>query len=196
MWSSSRFSPASIPRATWRGHSSARVTARRVNGRSGLELVLDTLLSGTAGELRRDDVMPAANCTPFSRESTRSRRDRVRDVYLTIDADLQAIAEAALEAALEQTGSSGGDVLMADPRTGELLAVASRREGSVRDGPGLHVSPYEPGSTVKPFLLATLLEEGPRARLDDPRLRRERVNIRTAHRVITDVHTARHDLGS
>jgi cell division protein FtsI (penicillin-binding protein 3) len=152
-------------------------------GQSGLELVLDTLLRGTPGELvgRRDGrgelyPIPASPQTP-----ARSGRD----VYLTIDANLQAIAEAALEVALEQTGSSGGDVLMADPRTGELLAVASRREGAAGTVPAF-TSPYEPGSTVKPFLLATLLGEGV-VRLED-RVYAEHGEYRTAHRVITDVH--------
>jgi cell division protein FtsI (penicillin-binding protein 3) len=152
-------------------------------GRSGLELVLDTLLSGTPGELvgRRDargELYPIL--TSPDRPATAGR-----DVYLTIDANLQAIAEAALETALEQTGSTGGDVLMADPRTGELLAVASRREGSTGTVPAF-TSPYEPGSTVKPFLLATLLEED-LAQLDD-RVYAEKGEYRTAHRVIRDVH--------
>ena len=152
-------------------------------GRSGLELVLDTLLSGTAGELlgRRD---ARGELYPILTSPEKPARPG-RDVYLTIDADLQAIAEAALETALEQTGSSGGDVLMADPRTGELLAVASRREGSSGTVPAF-TSPYEPGSTVKPFLLATLLEED-LAGLDET-VYAEKGEYRTAHRVITDVH--------
>ena len=153
------------------------------HGRSGLELVLDTLLSGTAGELlgRRD---ARGELYPILTSPEKPARPG-RDVYLTIDADLQAIAEAALETALEQTGSSGGDVLMADPRTGELLAVASRREGIAGTVPAF-TSPYEPGSTVKPFLLATLLEED-LARLDES-VYAENGEYRTAHRVITDVH--------
>jgi len=152
-------------------------------GRSGLELVLDTILSGTPGELvgRRD---AAGELYPLDSTPARPARSG-RDVYLTIDADLQAIAEAALEASIVQTGSSGGDVLMADPRTGELLAVASRREGSVGTVPAF-TSPYEPGSTVKPFLLATLLDKD-LARLDE-RVYAESGTYRTAHRVITDVH--------
>jgi cell division protein FtsI (penicillin-binding protein 3) len=152
-------------------------------GGSGLELVLDTLLSGTPGRLvgRRDAhgelyPIPASPNTPPTSG---------QDVYLTIDANLQAIAEAALEAALKQTGSSGGDVLMADPRTGELLAVASRRDGSIGTVPAF-TSPFEPGSTVKPFLLATLLAED-LAQLDE-RVYAENGTYRTAHRVITDVH--------
>lgn len=153
------------------------------HGRSGLELVLDSLLNGTPGELvgRRD---ARGELYPIPASPQRPARSG-RDIYLTIDSDLQAIAEAALESALEQTGSSGGDVLMADPRTGELLAVASRRDGTAGSVPAFS-SPYEPGSTVKPFLLATLLGED-LARLDD-RVYAEQGEYRTPHRVITDVH--------
>jgi cell division protein FtsI (penicillin-binding protein 3) len=74
---------------------------------------------------------------------------------------------------------------MADPRTGELLAVASHRQGSAGTVPAF-TSPYEPGSTVKPFLLATLLAED-LARLDE-KVFVENGEFRTPYRVITDEH--------
>lgn len=152
-------------------------------GMSGLELVLDSLLQGSPGELvgRRD---ARGELYPIPALPQRPAQTG-RDVYLTIDADLQAIAEAALDAALDQTGATGGDILMADPRTGELLAVASYREGSEGSIPAF-TSPYEPGSTVKPFLLATLLGEG-LADLDE-KVYAEGGRYRTPYRVITDVH--------
>lgn len=153
------------------------------SGLSGLELVLDTVLRGTPGKLLgRRDARGELYPIPAGRDRTPTPG---RDVYLTIDADLQAIAEAALENAIERTGSSGGDVIMADPTTGELLAVASRREGAAGTVPAF-TAPYEPGSTVKPFLLATLLAEG-LANLDEP-VYAEHGVYRTAHRVISDVH--------
>ncbi|MCL7971186.1 MAG: penicillin-binding transpeptidase domain-containing protein [marine benthic group bacterium] len=152
-------------------------------GRSGLEGVLDSILTGTPGRLtgRRDahgELYPIP-------ESPDHPAEPGHDVYLTIDADLQAIAEAALEKGLQRTGSSGGDVLMADPRTGEILAVASRRQGSSGTIPAF-TSPYEPGSTVKPFLLATLLSED-LADLDE-KVFAENGEYRTPHRVLTDEH--------
>lgn len=152
-------------------------------GVSGLELVLDSLLRGSPGELvgRRD---ARGELYPLRRPSQRVAIPG-RDVVLTIDAELQAIAEAALAEALERTGAAGGDILMAEPATGELLAVASRREGNPGTVPAFAV-PYEPGSTVKPFLLATLLSEG-LADLDD-RVFVEDGVLRTPYRVITDVH--------
>ncbi len=152
-------------------------------GQSGLELVLDTLLRGSAGSRTgRRDARGALYPIP-ALPQTPARPGR--DVFLTIDADLQAIAEAALAAGLEETGASGGDILMVDPGTGEVLAVASRRAGTLGSVPAF-TSPYEPGSTVKPFLLATLLSENA-VRLTD-RVYAEGGEYRTDHRVITDVH--------
>ena len=152
-------------------------------GQSGLELLFDSLLVGTEGEVvwRRDargELYPVP-------EAERSLPLPGRDVFLTIDLELQEIAEQALSRALAETGASGGDVLMADPRTGELLAVASVRNDR-KFGIPAFTDPYEPGSTMKPFLIATLLQEN-RATLDD-RVAVENGVWRTAHRTIRDVH--------
>ena len=80
-----------------------------------------------------------------------------RDIVLTIDADLQEIAREALAHALRQTGAVSGDMLMADPRTGEILAAVSSKPGG-RNWRAV-TEPYEPGSTLKPFIVATLLAE-------------------------------------
>src|SRR5690606_16817923 len=89
-----------------------------------------------------------------------------RDVYLTIDYDLQEIAETALAEAVEANRARGGELVMADPRTGEILAAVSRgSENRARNWRGVTV-PYEPGSTIKPFTVAALLALG-RATLRD-----------------------------
>ena len=152
-------------------------------GRSGLELLLDSLLVGTEGRaVWKVDARGERYPVP---EAGRSLPRPGLDVFLTIDLELQAIAEQALERALAETGSSGGDVLMTDPRTGEVLAVASRR-GDRKFGIPAFTDPYEPGSTVKPFLIATLLQEN-LAGLDD-RVDVEMGEWRTPHRTIRDVH--------
>jgi cell division protein FtsI (penicillin-binding protein 3) len=107
------------------------------------------------------------------------------DVVLTIDAELQEIAEAALARALTETGAAGGDVILADPRTGEILALASVTTGGEARIPAF-TDPYEPGSTSKPVLLATLLQEN-LARLDE-KIDVEGGTYRTPYRTITDVH--------
>jgi len=105
-------------------------------------------------------------------------------VVLTLDAGLQEIALEALRDAVESTGARGGDLLVTDPRTGDVLAMVS-----LRDGASTHLgsinTPYEPGSTLKPFTVATLLREG-RAALQDS-VDTEGGRWVTQGRTITDV---------
>lgn len=157
-------------------------------GRSGLELALDSLLRGHPGAMltRRDGLGKTHPLPDGQIEPPRPGYD----VHLTIDVRLQTIAENALEHALEKTGASGGDILLTDVGTGEILAVASRRES---DGPGAGVpaftDPYEPGSTAKPFLLAALLAEN--AVDVDERIDVEGGEYRTeTGRLVRDVHEA------
>ncbi len=82
------------------------------------------------------------------------------DVVLTIDVDLQEIAQEALVDALDSTRAVSGDMVIADPHTGEILAAVSRRGDGVARSWTAATSPYEPGSTVKPFTVAALLAEG------------------------------------
>lgn len=152
-------------------------------GRSGMELALDSVLSGEPGRAlsRRDG---RGRLFPLPDAKITDARPG-HDVYLTLDGELQTIAENALDHALKETGASGGDILLMDPETGELLALASRRSGEPGGVPAF-TSPYEPGSTAKPFLLASLLA-AERVSLDDS-IYAENGVYRTANRTIRDVH--------
>ncbi|MFQ5691061.1 MAG: penicillin-binding transpeptidase domain-containing protein [Gemmatimonadota bacterium] len=153
------------------------------HGVSGVERQLDSLLRGHPGaSLARQDALGETYWLP---DAQLSPPRPGQDVYLTIDAELQGIAEHALQRALAQTGASGGDVLLLDPNTGELLAVASRRGDGYRGVPAF-TDPYEPGSTFKPFLLAALLGER-RAKLTDS-VYTEHGMWRYGARLIRDVH--------
>ena len=128
------------------------------HGISGLERALDSVLSGIPGE-----IVWLTDPSRRSRIASPSRpvRDPVRgnDVWLTIDAKLQEIAEAALDRAIDALGARGGDVIFLDPANGELLAVASRVEGE-RSAATAFTAPFEPGSTAKLFTAAALLDHG------------------------------------
>ncbi len=128
----------------------------------GLELEFDAALSGQAGRavMRRD---AHGRSIPGAWQEVLVPVPG-HDLHLTIDADLQEIAREALAAAIAETGSSSGEIVMADPRTGEVLAAVSSKPGA-RSWRAV-TEPYEPGSTVKPFVVATLLAEK-RARLTD-----------------------------
>jgi cell division protein FtsI (penicillin-binding protein 3) len=125
------------------------------NAQGGLELELDTVLQGRPGlaVVRRDSRgRPLPGAMVRAVEPTPGR-----DVYLTIDYDLQEIAEQALVDALERTGAAGGELLLTDPGTGEVLAAVSRvGEARARNWRAV-TEPYEPGSTIKPFTVAALL---------------------------------------
>ena len=149
----------------------------------GLELELDSLLRGEDGYavLERD-----ARGTPIPGALLPVRKPRAgSDVYLTIDLGLQEIAEEALGEAVKQNGATGGDLIFADPRTGEVLAAASVRMTGSRHWRGV-TDPYEPGSTMKPFVLAALLDRG-LVTLSDS-VFAEQGHYRMGSRTISDVH--------
>jgi len=132
-------------------------------GAGGIEQEYEDHLRGVAGTemLARD-----SGGRPIPGETWTLRPPRSGgDVVLTIDASLQEIAGEALLEAVGSTQARGGDLVVTDPQTGEVLAMVS-----VRDGAPAHLgainAPYEPGSTLKPFTVATLLRER-RASLGD-----------------------------
>jgi cell division protein FtsI (penicillin-binding protein 3) len=124
---------------------------------SGLELELDSVLRGEAGYavVRRD-----SRGAPIPGALFRVAQPRAgRDVHLTLDLGLQEIAEQALRRTVSEERAGGGDLIFADPRTGEILAAASHQQGGALHWRGV-TDPYEPGSTIKPFILAALLDRG------------------------------------
>lgn len=151
----------------------------------GLELELDSLLRGRDGAavMRRDgegDAIPGA-LIPV----TEPRAGHA--VYLTLDLGLQEIAAEALRVAVAENDATGGDLIFADPRTGEVLAAASLRTEGSRHWRGV-TDPYEPGSTIKPFVLAGLLDRG-RAALTDT-VFAENGRMRRGARTISDTHAS------
>lgn len=88
-------------------------------------------------------------------------------VELTIDADLQRFAEQELEAAVAAQDAVGGIILMMDPRSGEILTMATAPQFDPASGRssskeqwanmGVELS-YEPGSTFKGILAAAAIE--------------------------------------
>lgn len=121
----------------------------------GLELELDTVLRGRPGlaVVRRDSrgrALPGSMLRAVEPAPG-------RDVYLTLDYDLQEIAEQALTDALDRTDAAGGELLLTDPATGEVLAAVSRVRSTRARNWRAVTEPYEPGSTIKPFTVAALL---------------------------------------
>jgi cell division protein FtsI (penicillin-binding protein 3) len=138
---------------------------RRIVGRvdennapvDGIELALDTLLRGTPGAVT---TMRDGHGRRFeSPQSARRAPVQGNTVVLTINHELQEIAERALADAVAKMGAEGGDVVVVDPANGEVLAMASKRQDPRATASTALTEPYEPGSTLKPFIAATLLEK-------------------------------------
>jgi cell division protein FtsI (penicillin-binding protein 3) len=137
-----------------------------VDGRpiDGVELALDTLLRGERGTtvLLRDGRGGSLE-SPF----VRNRAARAgHAVTLTINAALQDICERALADALKKLGATGGDIVVMNPRDGDVLAHASQRSDPRSTSATAISEPYEPGSTMKPLVAARLMELG-RAKPDE-----------------------------
>jgi len=104
------------------------------------------------------------------------------DVQLSIDVVIQEIASTCLLAEVKRCNAGGGRIIVADPETGEILAMAdilNPREGWSQqpEDPNRIIDPrlgrnrcitdpYEPGSTFKPFIWSVATELG-KAKVDE-----------------------------
>ncbi|MFL5575810.1 MAG: peptidoglycan D,D-transpeptidase FtsI family protein, partial [Gemmatimonadaceae bacterium] len=137
---------------------------RRIVGRvaedgapvDGVELALDSVLRGERGTAT---VLRDARGRSFESPTAPGVAPRAGNtVVLTINQALQDICERALADAVERMSADGGDVVVMDPHTGAVLAMASKRPDPRTTAATALSEPYEPGSTLKPFIAAKLLE--------------------------------------
>jgi cell division protein FtsI (penicillin-binding protein 3) len=134
-------------------------------GLEGLELKCEKELAGSDGyqkvlkDARRRAIAVAAE--------DYQPAEHGKHLILTIDANIQTIAEEELANTCNEHGAKHGEVVVMDPKTGEVLALANwptfnaqetanvsldlRRDRAITD-------PYEPGSTIKPFIVGPALQ--------------------------------------
>jgi len=136
-------------------------------GLGGLEYALDEVLAGRDGKATYE-LSAGGRRLPSGVDSEREAVAG-RDVQLTIDRDVQYVAQKAITKAVASTRSQSGTVIVLDPRSGELLAVATAPTFDANDPGGAPSAdrgnrplsePYEPGSTGKVLTAAALIEEG------------------------------------
>ncbi|NRA02529.1 MAG: penicillin-binding protein 2 [Myxococcales bacterium] len=144
-------------------------------GLTGLELAFDNALRGhpTSIPARRD-----ASGVRLIRFAASPGDRRGASIILSLDSRLQHVAERELDAAIARTGASHATLVAIDPRTGDILALAERpsfdpnlfwTQSPQAFRTRAFVHPFEPGSTLKPFVIAVGLEESairPGDRLD------------------------------
>jgi len=152
----------------------------------GIELVLDSVLRGDSTR-----VTVARNRDGRPSDAVDAWPDQPRPgatVTLTINSALQDICERQLSLAVDSLGATGGDIVVMNPHTGEILAMATNRVGNAPVSNTAITEPFEPGSTLKPFIAAALLARG-RARSDEmvPTFDGK---LELDGRTITDMHKA------
>jgi len=134
-------------------------------GLEGLEKKFDTFLTGPQCSLIQ---MRDALGRPFSVSDSNHSAHVMHDLILTIDKDIQCKAQEALKSAVKKSRARAGNCIIVDPETGEILAMAVVPEFNPNDFTKYRprqwrnravTDCYEPGSTIKAFLLAACLEE-------------------------------------
>lgn len=135
-------------------------------GLEGLERSLDSILVGERSEfVAQRDASGQVLYAPGQLGSTLAGQD----VRLTLDANLQFAAERALAEAVESNRAKSGMVLAVDVESGEILAWAHypffnpnlyRQSNANLWRNRIALDDFEPGSTLKPLLVAAALEEG------------------------------------
>jgi cell division protein FtsI (penicillin-binding protein 3) len=131
-------------------------------GVSGLELEMDGELQGTPGEMLIERGPDGRTIAVGERRLTPAHPGN--DMVLTIDRSLQYAVERALAEQIVANSALGGTVVVMDPRSGEILAMANLKmtpEGPVPTADNRAVTAvYEPGSVNKVITVAGALEEG------------------------------------
>ena len=168
--------PTSLQEAPQRGRIVARDgTIFAEGGAEHREYPQGTLAAhvvGFSGALQ-DDGRYGLEGLELTQDATLARGD---DVVLTLDPNLQAVAQAKLQETVQTFKAENGAVVMLEAGTGRILAAASypdydpNTQGSVQNRDHIvdkaFVRLFEPGSVMKPFVVASLLTAG-RLRLDE-----------------------------
>jgi cell division protein FtsI (penicillin-binding protein 3) len=133
------------------------------SGQSGIEHAFDDELHGRAGKMF---ISVDARRQWFSDVETQPEPGK--SLVLTLDKNIQYIAEKELDQAIHDTQAIAGTVIVENPHTGEILALANRptfnpnlrkeiTPNALTDRAVSYI--YEPGSTFKLVTIAAALEE-------------------------------------
>ncbi len=136
-------------------------------GIEGIELAYEKRLRGS--DRRVEAIRDRRGHVVFADDMEDDRTMQGQSVVLTIDKAIQHVAERELALSVRTFEARGGSVVVMDPSTGEILALANYPPFNPNE-PSKHptahrrnravVDRFEPGSTVKPFTVAAALAAG------------------------------------
>lgn len=157
-----------VPERTYPNHELLAQTLGFVgldnSGLAGLEHLYDKELKGDPVNLKYTIDNKGR---PIKFESHQDVTARAKDIYLTIDKDIQGMAEKYLREAVVKHSADKGGIGVIDVSTGEILAIAnypSFDPNEVKDSSpesrklSFATDPFEPGSAFKLFTVASALE--------------------------------------
>jgi cell division protein FtsI (penicillin-binding protein 3) len=132
------------------------------SGATGIELQYDKVLRGEDGQMVKE------SSNGRSLPGTERVVDQPRpgtDLVLTIDRSMQYQVEQILLARVNELTAKGGNAIVMDTATGEILAIASVRKNAegipeLTSGNLAAVEAHEPGSVAKVFSIAATLDSG------------------------------------
>ena len=138
-------------------------------GRYGIEQALGERLTGKDGLLR--SVTDVSNVPLTIGDKNINQPAKNGDnIVLTIDRNIQSYTEKALAEGLKRSGATHGSVMVMDPQSGKVMAMANLptynpgEYNKVQDvaafNNGTVSGPYEPGSDIKAFTVATGIDKG------------------------------------
>lgn len=133
------------------------------NGAEGIERSLNVLLTGESGKrvIRRDRFGRVIE------DISQRSGERGEDIALSIDERLQNLAYKELSQAVSFNKADSGTAVLIDIKTGEILAMATSPSYNPNNRSQIHgdllrnravTDSFEPGSTVKPFVIMAALE--------------------------------------
>ncbi|MGC4031019.1 MAG: penicillin-binding transpeptidase domain-containing protein [Tepidisphaeraceae bacterium] len=134
-------------------------------GLEGVELKFNKMLSGTDGTKRT--LKDARRRPLFVDADDYKPAKHGQQVVLTIDANIQTLVERELADTCEKFRAKSGEAVVMDPFTGDVLALANYptyNPQALNETPAAArlnravVVPYEPGSTIKPFIVGPALQ--------------------------------------
>jgi len=136
-------------------------------GLSGLELKYDKILTGTNGNIK---YYSDGKGNRLSMSEIYEEPINGKDVYLTVDLDIQLSLENELKNAYEKYNADGAIGIVMNPNTGEILAMTSMPSFNPENYQNYNEeiinrnlaiwSNFEPGSTFKIMTLAASINEG------------------------------------
>ena len=138
-------------------------------GNYGLEGYMNDELAGKDGRLETVTDVSDVPLTVGDR-NIREPAQNGKNIVMSIDRNIQSKVEQAIAAGIQRSRATDASVVVMDPNTGRVMAMANlptynpseyyKVENAALFNNGAVSSPYEPGSDVKTYTMATAIDKG------------------------------------